>query len=188
MTNQKLNEMVEAYSRLKNLKLVSTEIGVPWQTVYWWLKKLGINVIGDKSRYGSSSDQLGLIGENEFKRIVPFANSNNDSIFQSKFDFLVGDYTVDIKTSSLLTRKSRSTGIEKLRWMFNLKDKDQTIDFLVCFALNKEDGVDHIFLFPNEIFNGMKTISIAKSKSKYYEYLISEEELTEFFKLVTLNN
>ena len=182
MTDQKLNEIVEAYSRLKNLKLVSTEIGVPWQTVYWWLKKLGINVIGDKSRYGSSSDKLGLIGENEFKRIVPFANPNNDSVFQPKFDFLVGDYTVDIKTSSLLTCKSR------FRWMFNLKDKDQTVDFLVCFALNKEDGVDHIFLFPNEIFNGMKTISIAKSKSKYYEYLISEEELAEFFKLVTLNN
>lgn len=45
---------IEAYSRLKNLKLVGEEIGMKWQTVYVQLKKAGVKVTGDKARYGGT--------------------------------------------------------------------------------------------------------------------------------------
>ena len=52
-----IDKCIESYSRLKNLKLVGLEVGIPWQTVYVYLKQAGIAVTGDKSRYGSVTDR-----------------------------------------------------------------------------------------------------------------------------------
>lgn len=48
-----------AYDKHKNLKLAANEIGLKWQTLYCMLKNQGINIIGDKLRYGSDRDKMG---------------------------------------------------------------------------------------------------------------------------------
>ena len=55
-----IDKCIESYSRLKNLKLVGLEVGIPWQTVYVYLKQAGISVTGDKSRYGSATDRVAV--------------------------------------------------------------------------------------------------------------------------------
>lgn len=38
---QEIDKCIESYRRLKNLKLVGAEVGVPWQTVYVMLRAAG---------------------------------------------------------------------------------------------------------------------------------------------------
>lgn len=83
----KINNCIDSYSRLKNLKLVGNELKIPWQTVYVILKKAGVNVVGDKARYGSVSDRLASYAENMFKIDVPNAVDNNDLKYQASIDF-----------------------------------------------------------------------------------------------------
>lgn len=44
-------KIIESYSRLKKLKLVGDETGIPWQTVYVRLRANNVPVTGDKARY-----------------------------------------------------------------------------------------------------------------------------------------
>ena len=93
--------IVESYSRLKNLKLVGKEVGMPFQSVYLVLRKAGVSVTGDKSRYGSETDRLAAGAEREFMSLVPDAKNMNEVQFQSKIDFDVHGVTVDVKSSRL---------------------------------------------------------------------------------------
>jgi hypothetical protein len=58
----KVDLCVSRYRDLKNCHLVGAELGMPWQTVYWNLKKAGEPVVGDKARYGSETDRLAARG------------------------------------------------------------------------------------------------------------------------------
>lgn len=48
----------DAYEKHKNLKLAAEELGIKWQYLYVILRKEGVAVCGDKSRYGSDKDRL----------------------------------------------------------------------------------------------------------------------------------
>ena len=167
------------YVKHMNLKLAAQELGMKWQSLYVKLRKLGIPVVGDKLRYGSDKDRLAARAEIEFKRLVPFAESQNEIKFQSKFDFLVSGEKVDIKASRL------AQGCKKFkakRWAFSVKKQEFCADFIVCFAM-QNDGF-RIFLIPGVLVRNYQTISIAenkKSKSKWLQYEISGIELTNFF-------
>lgn len=169
----------QAYQKHKNLKLAAEELGIKWQTLYVQLRKAGIPVTGDKTRYGSDTDRLAAMAELEFKNLVPFASDQNSIKFQSKFDFLVGSEKVDIKASRL------NLGNKKFaakRWAFSVKKQEFCADFIVCFAMHEHDY--RIFLIPGELVRNYQTISIAEnkdSKSKWLQYEVSKSELTEFF-------
>lgn len=183
MSPENIELMKESYARLKNLKLVAKEINIPWQTVYWWLKKVGVEVVGDKSRYGGSSDSVGLVGETLFKKLFPEAIYENDSKFQAKCDFTLHGLRVDIKTSSLRENKVRGGGTID-RWGFNCySDEINKIDFFVCFCLSRDStSVDKILLLPSEMVT-TKTggLSVSPRASKWDDFAVTEKELVEFF-------
>lgn len=173
----------ESYARLKNLKLTAEETGIPWQTVYWWLKKEGVEVTGDKRRYGGESDKIALIGELYFKNLFPEAVYENDNKFQAKCDFTLYGNNIDIKTSSLRNQKARSGNYVK-RWGFTcFNNEEQPIDFFVCFCLKENSKDIHkILLIPSELVTtktGGMSISIFGSKWDSFE--VTEEELVAFF-------
>lgn len=94
-------QCIQAYRKHQNLKIAAEQVGIPWQTVYVHLRKAGEPVTGDKCRYGSETDRLAARAEREFTRRVPFAEDQNKVKFQSKVDFLVGGYSVDVKAARL---------------------------------------------------------------------------------------
>ena len=167
-----------AYARHMNLKLAASELGMKWQNLYVNLRRLGVPVVGDKARYGSDKDRLAAKAELEFTKLVPFAEDQNNIKFQSKFDFLVGNEKVDIKASKL---NQGSRNFSALRWSFSVKKQEFCADFIVCFAML--DIGYRIFLIPGELVRNYQTISISeKGNSKWLQYEISSNELSEFFK------
>lgn len=183
MKEYEVEKMVSLYSELKSLKLVGEQIGVPWQTVYWWLKKRGINVTGNKRLHGSDKDKMAVKYEDLFHQIVPHSKPQNDLKYQAKFDFVVNGYTVDVKSSTLSSMCSRG-GRMNYRWSFSTK-KNMEADFMVCFCLNgdiNENSVNRILLIPNEFCRDKQTISVSVRQSKWHDFEVSERGLVEFFK------
>jgi hypothetical protein len=171
-------ELTKLYDTHKNLKIVGEVSGIPWQTVYYKLKKIGVSIIGDKSKYGCDKDKLASKGELLFKTLVPFAENLNEKSFQAKVDFDVFGYKVDVKTSN--ARKA-NVKLSSLRWAFSLKKQESIADFFVCIGFKGDDYL--IFMIPGEIFRHYSTVSIACSgNSKWYQYQINPDELQDFFK------
>lgn len=174
-----IEKIKNSYEKHKNLKLSADELGIKWQTLYYHLKANNIPVVGDKSKYGSDSDKLAAKAELHFKKLVPHAKNNNDLKFQSKVDFIVGDLNVDIKASEL---HFSSKKFKSKRWAFCVKKQEFLADFIVAFGYEEEKVT--IYLFPYEIIRFMQTISINPyGLSKWSQYKITEQELTEFFDL-----
>lgn len=169
----------QAYDRHKNLKLASAELGMKWQTLYCRLKSQGVQVTGDKLRYGGDRDRLGALGEGLFKSLVPESFDNNSTKFQSKVDFDVNGKKVDIKTGlpRQLNKRSKAQS-----WSFSFKKQSLVADFVVCFCLNEEKEIEHILLVPSEFFSGLQTISVSRNgNSKWLDYKIDEKDLASFF-------
>jgi len=174
------NECVKHYERLKNLKLVSNEVGIPWQTVYVHLCRAGVPVVGDKSRYGSDSDKLAAKAEKLFLKLVPYAEDQNRRTFQAKVDFLVNGLSVDVKSSRLKMHSSAG------RWSFSLKKQRRYADYFVMFAYDKNaNAVQKCFLFPGEIVRHYSTISISALGGKWADYEIDYEGIKKFFDDIT---
>jgi hypothetical protein len=177
---------VEKYAELRNLKLVGEELSIPWQKVYVILKKAGVAVIGDKSRYGSATDRLAAFAERSFKNAVPFAVDNNELKFQATIDFYVGDCTVDVKASVLQEAGRTKAGKSfSERWAYCISKQKDVADFFVLYAYSgdeEERVLKHVFLIPREIATTATTISIPLTlKSKWADYEVAESDLSEFF-------
>jgi hypothetical protein len=168
----KTSACVESYRRLKNLKLVGDELGIPWQTVYVHLRKVGEPVNGDKSRYGSDTDRLAAKAEAEFKRLVPWAEDQNERTFQARVDFIVDGFGVDVKSST------KRAG----RWAFSLKKQELTADFFVCFAYEQDDTYACL-LVPGDVCRKYQSMSLsATTRTKWWDYQIQPDQLAAFFR------
>lgn len=185
---QKIKSCVTSYEKHKNLKKVGDELNIPWQTVYVYLKEAGVNVTGDKKRYGSATDKLARDYEDKFKLIIPEAVDNNESQFQSTVDFFIGSISVDVKVSRL--QKSGFTPRGKSfasRWAYCISKQKDIADIFVLFALDQNDEIEHIFAIPNDVAVNHSTISIPLSmRSKWAEFKIEQDELRDF--LIELGN
>ncbi len=165
---------VEKYREIRNLKLVGKALGIPWQKVYVNLRKCGEPVVGDKLKYGSETDRFAARAERKFSELVPFAVSQNEIKFQSKVDFMVGNQKVDVKAANLKLN----------RWAFSLKKQESIADFFVCFAFC-ESGEFKTLLIPGDICRNHQTISLGNNNSsKWWDYEVSPDELSEFFILI----
>jgi hypothetical protein len=168
-----------AYSKHKNLKIAANELGIKWQILYAKLKAQGVNVTGDKLRYGTDRDRLGALGEQMFKNLVPFAKDHNQDQFQSKVDFDVNGLKVDVKAGKPRQLNKR---FKALSWSFSFKRQALIADFIVCFCLDEESSIEHVLLVPKEFFVGLQTVSVSREGiSKWLDYKIEPQELAEFF-------
>lgn len=172
-------ECVSAYRKHKNLKVAAVEVGIPWQSVYVHLRSAGEPVTGDKLRYGSVSDKIAAMGERAFKSLVPFAEDQNKRQFQSKIDFSVRGYGVDVKTSTL---KLSNKNCKVRRWAFSTKKQEQIADFFICLCLG-DDGqsLQKVLLLPGEIARKYTTISLSEAGGKWDDYAVPDNEVAEFF-------
>lgn len=167
------------YKKHMNLKIAAKELGIPWQTLYVRLKKLGVQVAGDKLRYGADRDRLGVLGETLFKSLVPVATDCNKARFQSKYDFDVLGYKVDVKTGKPRQMNAR---YESQSWSFSFKKQTMICDFIVCFCLDEQQKIEHVLLVPSEFFQGLQTCSVSRrGSSKWLDYSIDPAELQNFF-------
>jgi hypothetical protein len=151
--------------------------------VYWWLKKEGTSIAGNKEKYGGFKDQIAIIGEKLFSKITDKVVDQNKLMFQPKFDYLLNDLKLDVKTSFLRDQCGRN-GKVFLRWAFNCR-KQQDADYLICYCLSGELEnyvVENILLIPNEFIQNLQTISVSPRASKWLNFKVSEEELRLFFK------
>lgn len=172
---------VESYARLKNLKMVENETGIKWQTVYYHLKKSGVEVVGDKKKYGSETDKFAARAESAFLELVPDAVDMNRKKFQSKYDFDVFGLKVDVKASQL--RKGDKEGKYK-RWAFSIKKQRLFADFMVCFCFSGEDIVKTIFI-PCDICRNHGTISIGERGGKWDAFCIDKNDISNSLKLLS---
>jgi len=171
---------VLVYRKHMNLKLAAEELGMVWQTLYVHLKKLGEPVIGDKNRYGSPSDKLSRMAEKLFQELVPLAEDQNSRQYQTKVDFLVNGYFVDVKSS--LPRMLNKRFSKYLSWSFSFKKQSFISDFMCCFCLNEEKQIERVLLIPKELFDGLQTISVPRNgNSKWIDYEVSPDDLAKFF-------
>lgn len=181
MERDVVEQMKTLYAEHQRLHTVGDMLNIPWQTVYWWLKKEGVSVTGNKEKHGGKCDRIAVIGEKLFELLGTKAVDQNKLYFQPKFDYLLGDFKLDIKTGFLRDCKGRS-GKVNLRWMFNTR-KQQEADYIICYCLTGDADkydVGHILLIPNEFLQGMQTISVSPRKSKWLDFRVSEEELKSF--------
>jgi len=176
--DEKIALCKKEYEELPNIKLVANKTGIKWQTDYWYLKKDGVEVRGDKALYGSTKDRFAHKGEEYIQKILPSAINQNLYSFQPKIDFLIGDKSLEIKSSKLEATKVN-------RWAFSLKKQKKLADYFILLAFDSEgNDVIHHFMIPNELLTeNLQTISISKNvtKSKWSDFLIPKEELIEFF-------
>lgn len=173
-----MSDVIAAYEKHKNLKLAAEELGMNWQTLYVQLRKLGVAVTGDKSRYGSDRDKLAVRGELTFAEYVPKAVSANEAKFQAKVDFIVGKTSVDVKAAKLGQGNKRFSA---RRWSFSIKKQRLEADFFVCFAF-ADDGTCRTLLIPGELVRDLQTISISEfGKSKWWQYEVRASDLAAFF-------
>ena len=178
-----MNE-AEAYARHKNLKLAANELGVQWQQLYVRLRKMGVPVTGDKARYGCAKDRFASKAERLFAEDVPTAKDSNAQQYQSRIDFSVGGFTVDIKASKLHpARQERSGKTTSPRWMFSINKQKDKADFFVMYAFDPDaERVEHVFLIPAEIATTKSTIVVAESlSSKWADYRVERCALADFF-------
>lgn len=169
---------IKTYRKHLHLKLAAEELGIPLPTLYWRLKKAGEPVIGNKKEHGGESDKIAAIGEDRFKKLISFAEDNNANEFQSKVDFTVNGYKVEVKTARL-----KGGGRGNKRWAFSLKKQEKIADFFICYALNNDLTTNRILFIPADIVKTYQTLSLSLNKSKWNDFAVSESDLIEFFNL-----
>lgn len=169
---------VSAYRQHRHLKLAAEDVGIPWQTVYVHLRRAGEPVTGNKLAYGSDADKLAGLGERQFLSLVPDAEDMNGRKFQSKVDFYVRGYSVDVKCSTL---KLGSKGTDRRRWAFSVKKQEAIADFFVCFGFDADKEIAACLLIPGEISRRMTTINLPESGGKWRDYEVDPGSLRAFF-------
>jgi hypothetical protein len=179
MTNEEL--CIASYEKHKNLKIVGSELNIPWQTVYVFLRNAGVPVTGDKLRYGSDSDRLAASAERSFLELVPRAVDQNRNKFQSKIDFTVNGYGVDVKAANRKVIGKSKVGT----WPFSIKKQEIFADFFVCFAMDNDGKIKHTLLIPAELSKNYSTIRIGDGEKsingKWWDYLIDKDKISDFF-------
>lgn len=177
----------ELYDKHKNLKIAAEEAGIKWQKLYTILTKAKHPVTGDKEIYGSETDKFARKTENKFKELVPYAEDHNKDVFQNKIDFSIGNIKVDVKASTKKDGyKCNPRKNPSYRWAFSCSVQRTLSDFLVLFCYSGysvEDcgDIEKILLIPCEFYKNKQSISVSCSKSKWYDFEVSEKDLKEFF-------
>lgn len=171
---------IESYSKHEQLFAAADELGMPWQSLYYRLRKLGHPVAGNKSKWGSKTDRFAAKGEEKFLELVPTADNSNLKQYQSKIDFIVNGVKVDVKSA----RMKRSNGkYASLRWAFYLKKQLEHADFYVCLGFDEDgDELKTCYLIPRDMISAITTLSIPCSgASKWESFSVNPRDLSLFF-------
>lgn len=132
------------------------------------------------SRYAIRRGSLGLSAERKFKEFVPDAVDANEELRECNpvYDFVVGDFTVDVKEATPITEKRAKSASEY--WLTRLSnDADEMADFYCLFlCYNKEkrlEGDYSVLLIPKEVLPDVRRIQISlnpetQSNKFYFQF------------------
>lgn len=190
--------ILELYKILGTAKAVADDLDIHILDVYAVLKTHKLSIEDRMQMAASDTSVLGAMGENLFKKLVPGAVEVNAVINANpEFDFVVGDLTIDVKTSNILKRKvsnkSKTVSIIDM-WLWKLKQPWHTkygADFYVLFGLHGEKndfsaGYD-CYVIPSELLDGVKKVEIRKhlrDTCKWSDFLIEPEKIAPFFQKI----
>lgn len=131
------------------------------------------------SRYAIKRGSLGLSAERKFKEFVPDAVDANEELRECNpvYDFVVGDYTVDVKEATPLEDKRTKGGSEY--FLTRISNSDERADFYCLFlCYDKEsrlEGDYSVLLIPNEVIPDVNRIQISlnpetQSNQFYFQF------------------
>jgi len=136
-------------------------------------------VTGDKERYGSESDRFARLAEKHFKELVPYADDQNESKFQSKFDFQVGHLKIDVKCARPAIKQTSS---KVKSWAFSVKKQRLIADMILCIGYDEDDQPEVYLLIPGPVARNCGTITLSKSKKgKWMDFAVEKHEIKPFF-------
>lgn len=144
------------YRNNGNLKAITIDVGLSVWLCAKTLEQLGLSPNWNSYRDSFTRQGVnaqGASGEEEFKRLVPYAVDMNGQYQANNpvFDFLVGETTVDVKTGKLRRHPRSNSG-----W-YEFKILSQELpDFYAFFALKDSEkplsaGNYHLFLIPSAV-------------------------------------
>lgn len=177
----KTDKYIEIYQQRNLINQVAAETGTPWHETYLHLKKTGAIKLETRMLTGRQTDRMGAFYEFEFRKLVPAAVSQNDICYQSEIDFLVKDFKIEVKSSSLYTHAG---GTEHWKFrVFSRRTYTRAADFYVCFGrLDKEDLNNYaIYLFPVEVLTTGNITVRPDGNNHWSGFKISPEDLRTFF-------
>lgn len=175
------DKFIEIYQEKNLITQVATETGIAWHQVYSHLRKAGAISIETRMVAGSSTERMGAFYENEFRKLVPSAVSQNDFEHQAEVDFVVGKFKVEVKSSSLY-RHAGGTEHWKFR-VFSRRTRSRASDFYVCFGrLDDKDMNNYaVYLFPAEILTTGNVTVRPDGKNYWSQFRIKPSDLRPFF-------
>lgn len=154
---------------------------------YKILKMNKVLNVTDSSKMGSAGSKMGAMYEKEFMRLVPKALPINDlKLNNPKFDFVINDFTVDVKASSLSLRKDKAR--EYKQWHCKMSrgrgNLEKGADFYAFFCVHDDKKTYDLYLVPSELVTGTQGISInenTRETSHWADFRIEPNELAQYF-------
>lgn len=184
---QKRRQAIETYKQTGDIRATARMTGITEYVLFIWLNKAGVLFANDRLNYGTTGMKMGARMEIEFKTLVPTAQAmNSDSHNHPGFDFNVGKFRVDIKSSTLRQYRGK-TG----HWGFDFKrsrDKRAEFgaDFYVCFAMHQENGDAgggyDVYVIPSALCLSHKSMTVRKGHPSVWDgFRIPAADLAAFF-------
>lgn len=187
--------MIEAYTRLHDVRAAAREVGISVLTAYLDLKLGGVLLTDDALRIGCTNSRRGAEGEREFQRLVPWATDMNAEVCFNNpgFDFRCNGARIDIKTCTLLA--SRRGSPDSPYWNISVgtarNPRIKGADLYVAFLLTEQtlrDGY-RIFILPAELLGERRYACITRNQPSIWDdFEVRPEELSERLSVLTTAN
>jgi hypothetical protein len=180
--------LIQSYQTHGDFKRACFDAKLSALVGYKILKMNKVLKINDSLKMGSAGAKQGALYEKEFMRLVPKALPINDlKMNNPKFDFVVNDFTVDVKSSSLVERKRPSGNIYR-EWHAKMSrgrgNLDKGADFYAFFCIYDDKKTYDLYLVPSELVQGTQGITINqnnKESSAWVDFKIDPNDLAQYF-------
>ncbi|OTO02217.1 hypothetical protein [Enterococcus sp. 5B3_DIV0040] len=156
--------------------LTQNETRMPAFRLQILLAKAGVLKIQDKINYGTKAQKLGGLAEQRFHELVPKAIDAN-KLFKKNYpgyDFVVGNLTIDVKFSSIYSRKNT----EYEYWGVKTSGcQDCLVVFLERNAGDEMNDPYILFIPMSFIDEGQRNIHISRNGVWLKEFAVYPDEL-----------
>lgn len=169
-----IDEAEEIYKVNNDFQKTVIESGIPAYILFIHFLKRGLVNKHKHIEFASKNMRKGIRAEELFQKLVPKAVDINSNFKMNNpvYDFTYNGLTIDIKYSSLLSRK----GYEY--WGF----RNSKADIIVAF-LEKSKGSEldeaYILFIPTEIMGGIGRIHISKQGDYFKGFIIQKDKCAE---------
>ena len=169
-----INEAEKIYKINNDFQKTVTISKIPAYILFMHFLKRGLINKKDHIQFASKSMQKGIKAEELFQKLVPKAVdvNRNFKMNNPEYDFMYNGLTIDIKYSSVLTKKNRDY------WSI----RNSKADIIVAFLENgksKELENPHILFIPSAIMRNMEHIHITEKGEYFKHFIIPKDKLSE---------